>query len=356
MARQPTGRQVMSTQGQMPAQQPQEQAPRGRRDFFDRLAIGLEGMTLNPNQALIQGAQGRINARREDRQTSQQRNKTADWLESQGMTEYANGVRSGAISGRDAIALAQQAQQGPDQTAAMQNYQYLVSQGVDPSEAMERAFGKGGTSVSVMGQAPKPDTGYRNVYDDQGRLVSQEPIPGGPVDREIQEQRAAEQQRLETSQTTQSNKESVVVRDIDRMVEMIDSGGIFDLPESGIWGSRLANIAGGLNQEAVTFKNLLDGIQSNVAFDRLQQMREASKTGGALGAVSERELGLLMSALGTIDQSTSPQILKENLEFIKRTVKKIENDPIASKFFYDENGSSGAASAGSGFSVTGRID
>ena len=73
----------------------------------------------------------------------------------------------------------------------------------------------------------------------------------------------------------------------------------------------------------------------------MQQMRDASKTGGALGAVSERELDLLMNAYGNINQSTSPPQLKENLQTIKNIMTKIENDPTASQFYY--GGSAGAA-------------
>jgi len=36
-----------------------------------------------------------------------------------------------------------------DQTAAMQNYQFLLGQGVDPKTAMERSFGAGGTSINI---------------------------------------------------------------------------------------------------------------------------------------------------------------------------------------------------------------
>jgi hypothetical protein len=88
---------------------PEEQRPPFFKnpDFWDTLAIGLQGMTLNPNQALIQSAQERIGARREERQTTAQRNATAAWLESQGLAQLAEGVRSGAITGAQAMTMAQ---------------------------------------------------------------------------------------------------------------------------------------------------------------------------------------------------------------------------------------------------------
>lgn len=58
---------------------------------------------------------------------------------------------------------------------------------------------------------------------------------------------------------------------------------------------------------------MLDGIKANLAFDKLQAIRDASPTGGALGAVSERELVLLESAWGSIAQAQSEDQFKERL-------------------------------------------
>ena len=72
---------------QMPQQAPQ-QAPQQRRgllgglfgpegrDARARLAIGLEGLTMNPNQALIGQLQGGI----EERKADAERNRTLEWL------------------------------------------------------------------------------------------------------------------------------------------------------------------------------------------------------------------------------------------------------------------------------------
>ena len=58
---------------------------------------------------------------------------------------------------------------------------------------------------------------------------------------------------------------------------------------------------------------LAKSIEAGIAFDRLQAMREASPTGGALGAVTEGELDLLKSSLGSISQSQSQGQLLYNL-------------------------------------------
>ena len=129
---------------------------------------------------------------------------------------------------------------------------------------------------------------------------------------------------------------------------MIDDDGYFDLPEAGIGGNLLAKL--GVNQEAVTFKNTLEGLQGQIGFSRLQEMREASKTGGALGAINAKELDLLIGAFGAIKQSTDPSILRSNLLDIKRIMTAIENDPIASSFYYG-GGRPPAAPAGDGITV-----
>lgn len=84
----------------MPAQ---PQAPgRDYGNLFDALAIGLSGMSMRPNQGLIQLAQSRIKRR----QTQAERNATADWLESQGMTQQAEAVRRGVLTGAEALSMA----------------------------------------------------------------------------------------------------------------------------------------------------------------------------------------------------------------------------------------------------------
>jgi hypothetical protein len=53
--------------------------------------------------------------------------------------------------------------------------------------------------------------------------------------------------------------------------------------------------------EGLALENYVKQIQANLAFDRLQQMRDSSKTGGALGQVSNIELELLKSSLTALD-------------------------------------------------------
>jgi len=82
-------------------------------------------------------------------------------------------------------------------------------------------------------------------------------------------------------------------------------------------GSTLKFVPG---TKARDFKADLDTLKANIAFGQLTAMREASKTGGALGQVSERELGLLESALGGLDQGQSVEAFNDNLDKIQNSI------------------------------------
>jgi hypothetical protein len=91
------------------AQGPAQQRP--RRDIgniLDQLAIGFSGMSLRPNQAIVQMAQQRIGQRQEQQQTQRERNATAEWIRSQGRADLAEGIMNGAITAAQAMQIIQQ--------------------------------------------------------------------------------------------------------------------------------------------------------------------------------------------------------------------------------------------------------
>lgn len=101
------------------------------------------------------------------------------------------------------------------------------------------------------------------------------------------------------------------------------------LPTTGFGGQKLMNTGG---TAANDLRATLETIKANVAFDKLQQMRAASPTGGALGAVSDKEMSLLSSALTSLDQSQSAEQLMQNLnnlEAIYKTITDKLNAPPA---------------------------
>lgn len=57
-------------------------------------------------------------------------------------------------------------------------------------------------------------------------------------------------------------------------------------------------------------------LKAKAGFNALQTMRDASKTGGALGAVSEREGEWLQNAMAALDTVQSPESFKQQLQII----------------------------------------
>lgn len=70
------------------------------------------------------------------------------------------------------------------------------------------------------------------------------------------------------------------------------------------------------------FKAQLETLKSNIAFGELTAMREASKTGGALGQVSDKENKLLENALGALDMTQSPDNFISQLDKIKTIINR----------------------------------
>jgi GH24 family phage-related lysozyme (muramidase) len=138
------------------------------------------------------------------------------------------------------------------------------------------------------------------------------PLPPPGVDpkewRKIQTKsvaaKAADKPRRDAAAT-------IVTDDIDRALKLADDA---TLPATGPLAAVTQYIPG---TNSYDVRNLLTTIKSNAGFDRLQQMREASPTGGALGAVSNRENELLQSTIGNLEQSQSDAQFRRNLKRVK---------------------------------------
>ena len=75
--------------------------------------------------------------------------------------------------------------------------------------------------------------------------------------------------------------------------------------------------------DAKKVQNLLATIKGNIGFDKLQAMRDASPTGGALGQVSERELTFLQSVFGSLEQDQNAEDLRYNLGVLRYVYNSI---------------------------------
>lgn len=205
-----------------------------------------------------------------------------------------------------------------DPTSDIQNYEYARNNGFQGSFAdfQQQVKRAGATTVDArqMGNIPP---GYQVQYNEQGQPISMAPIPGSPDFIKAQREREAfEQGRVSQDRTSQ-----VVTQDIDRAMELIEQS---PFTTTGAIGPALSKIGGTASNDV---NQLITTIKANAGFDRLQAMRDASPTGGALGAVSERELTYLQSTIGSLDQSQTKEQLIRNLQRVRKAYSDIIDGP-----------------------------
>jgi hypothetical protein len=104
----------------------------------------------------------------------------------------------------------------------------------------------------------------------------------------------------------------IVAQDIDKAIEAADNNTLFT---TGFLGDLSKAVPG---TPAYDLAQTLLTIQANIGFDRLQEMRNNSPTGGALGSITEKETALLQAVNGATAQGQSAEQFKANLQRIKQ--------------------------------------
>lgn len=87
--------------------------------------------------------------------------------------------------------------------------------------------------------------------------------------------------------------------------------------------------------EAKDLKQQLSTITGNIAIQTLNAMRQASKSGGAMGNVSDADISLLKGVLGSLESDQTVEQLKGNLEAVKvklDQLRKIQTDAYEHRF------------------------
>lgn len=138
-------------------------------------------------------------------------------------------------------------------------------------------------------------------------------------------QRAEERERSRIKTKEQKDAEKAfkfTLDETDNIIKRVDDAISLVGPFTAGAGSYL-NIAG---LPVRDLQRSLETVQADSAFSRLQQMRDASPTGGALGQVTERELALLQNARIALSQDQSPAALRKNLEEYKLIRKQALNN------------------------------
>jgi len=322
----------------------------GNPDTMASLAMAFNSMRLNPDPNLAAVLSAQVKERRTERQSKEQRNSTAKWLRSQGLASLADAVETGALTGAQAISLAKDGG-SKDGTAAMQNYaeynRILQEQGPEAANRFWQMSGGKGLQPQ-FGTIP---AGYELVQDMETGGYRMQPIKGGPADIEAQQNVAAQQQRAEGQQ----KYGQVVLENVDRIREKIKSS---SLPVAGLVGSMLSKVPG---TDAYDVGAMADTIRANIGFERLNEMRKESPTGGALGQVTERELAFLQNSLANLEQSQSQEQFERSLDVVENAYKSIMDKfsayPNAAKYgFSNQQPSSGMVATHRFNPQTGKVE
>ena len=103
------------------------------------------------------------------------------------------------------------------------------------------------------------------------------------------------------------NHAAKVITDVQEATSLVNG------MTTGLTGKTSSLVPG---TDAYNLNNRLLTIKANLGFDRLQQMRDASPTGGALGQVAVQELNALQSTVGSLEIGQDRKELVKNLEKI----------------------------------------
>lgn len=152
---------------------------------------------------------------------------------------------------------------------------------------------------STPGANIKAPPGFR--FTSSGNL---EAIPGGPA--ALKEEKIDE--KSAKSSAAMADQSRRIIGTIDQALSKVG------YTTAGIGGQIMSNIPG---TQSSDLEADLATIKANLGFAELQAMRQSSPTGGALGAVSERELIALESTIASLKQKQSPEQLRKRLLEIK---------------------------------------
>lgn len=195
-----------------------------------------------------------------------------------------------------------------DLPSAVEEYKFAQGQGYGGTfeqwQIDQKKAGASNTATTIYnkdyGSIPP---GFRLVETPEG--VQMEAVPGSPAATEAQEKFNKEIAATEQKKTVGD----VVLDDIGRSLDL--SRNAKGMPSTGFWGAILQGAPG---TNAHDLQQTLQSVKANISFDRLQQMRQASPTGGALGSVTEGEGKKLESVYGALEQSQTQGQFEYNLK------------------------------------------
>lgn len=212
-------------------------------------------------------------------------------------------------------------------------------------------IGGGGTNVNVtLGDgAPglgKLSTDYGYVLDPETQQPVIDPATGLPTAAAVPGSPAA----LEAAANARKAELSAGRKDVSTDVITTAASIARDLAakpgNTGLQGAVWANLS---ETEAAEMRRQVDVLKSNASIENLTAMRQASPTGGALGAVSDRENAMLAAAAGAIDPNASGPDFQRALDNYEKVLLQIVHGPEEGARLYQE---SRPAASGGDFDYT----
>jgi hypothetical protein len=125
---------------------------------------------------------------------------------------------------------------------------------------------------------------------------------------ELKSKQADKAEKKEDAKNAAVNHAAKVITDVQA------AQGLVTGTTTGVVGKGVAFVPG---TTAYDLQQRLLTLKANLGFDRLQQMRDASPTGGALGQVAVQELQALQATVGSLELGQSKAELQKNLNKIE---------------------------------------
>lgn len=121
---------------------------------------------------------------------------------------------------------------------------------------------------------------------------------------------------------------ALLLSEIDKAIALTGSG------ETGVVGAVMGVVPA---TRAFNLRRTIETIKSNVGFNYLQQMRELSPTGGALGSLAVQEMQSLQSVLGNLDPNMGERELEAVLNQVKSIV--VQGQALRERLYNEQFGS-----------------
>lgn len=193
---------------------------------------------------------------------------------------------------------------------AAKSYIRLWQRGEMTTAEIQQAIARQGTSADV-----------RKITNEVMSVISRLQAPKVAVDQDIQEyMRSNAEKALNAIQDVWDRMNVTITEDPETGEKIYESGALLGTEASGLYRTWFKNLPG---TDAKAIESALTTVRAVAGFNALQEMRNNSPTGGALGQVTEIELALLQATIASMDQGQDNRQFLQNLKEIEQHFQKI---------------------------------